>query len=56
MAPRSSKVKPKLYLLQIDRRGLALLTAFKLEAQPLPLMEIADPRALDRRNMNEHVL
>src|SRR5215470_15871705 len=41
--------------LEIDRRGLTLLAALEVEAELLALAQIADPGALDRRDMYEHV-
>src|SRR6266446_997461 len=42
--------------LETDCRNLSLLAALKLVAQPLTLLEVADAGALDRGDMNEHVL
>src|SRR5262249_46168943 len=42
--------------LQIDRRSLTLLAALEVEADLLAFVQIADTRALDRRDMHEHVL
>src|SRR5437667_3453981 len=41
---------------QIDGRGLALLAALNVETQPLTLAQIADARAFDCGDVDEHVL
>lgn len=59
IAPRETgRPKPPRSLfgkLKIDRRGLALLAALDLVAQLLALLQIADPRPLDGRDVYEHV-
>src|SRR5207302_8237517 len=50
-SPLLSPGSARLGLLQVDRRGLALLAAFELEAQLLPLVQIAEAGALDRRDV-----
>ena len=43
--------------LEIDRRGLALLAAFELIANPLAFDQMfSQPRTLDGGDMDEHVL
>src|SRR5271169_6236563 len=42
--------------LEIDRRGLALLAAFELIADPLAFDQVAQLRTLDGGDMDEHVL
>src|SRR6266446_2153295 len=42
--------------LETDCRNLSLLATLELVAQLLTLLEVADAGALDRRDMNEHVL
>src|SRR5207253_11192619 len=46
----------KLALLQIHGRGLSSIAALEVEAHLLPLVQIADTGALDRRDMNKHIL
>src|SRR5258708_2836986 len=43
-------------LAQVDRGGLALVTALKIEGQLLPLVQIADARAFDCGYVYEHIL
>jgi hypothetical protein len=40
---------------QIDRRDLTLIAAFQLKAQPLAFVQVADARALDGRDVYEHI-
>jgi len=47
---------PELALLQVYRRSPSAIAAFQVEAYLLPFVEIADAGALDRRDMNEHIL
>src|SRR5271155_5474132 len=47
---------PGLALLQIHGRGLSPIASLQIEAHLLPLVQIADPGALDRRDMNKHIL
>src|SRR5205814_9064501 len=47
---------PILGLLQTYGRGLALLAAFQLVAHLLPFVHIAQPGALDGRDVYEHIL
>src|SRR5205823_6148177 len=46
----------ELFLAQIYRRGLALLAALELEAELLAFPQIAHPRPLNGRNVNEDIL
>src|SRR5215471_9935455 len=46
----------RLGLPQIDRGGLALITAFELEAHPLAFVQVTHARALDSRDVHEHIL
>src|SRR6516164_4122070 len=45
----------RLGLPQIDRGGLALITAFELEAHPLAFVQVTDTGAFDRRDVYEHI-
>src|SRR5262249_10104013 len=42
--------------LQVDRGGLALLTALNIEADLLALIEAHQPRPLERRDVDEYIL
>ena len=42
--------------LQVDRRGLSLLSALELVADPLPLMQASKTCPLNGGDMNEDVL
>src|ERR1700732_4845396 len=55
-ANRRRSPRSKLALLQIHGRGLSPIAALEVEAHLLPLVQIADTGALDRRDMNKHIL
>src|SRR5262249_31783402 len=46
----------RLRRLQSNGRGLALLALLKFVAEFLPLLQIADARPFDRRDVDEHVI
>src|SRR5438046_1478637 len=53
---RRSVGSRKLCFAEIYRRGLALLAALELEGELLALPQIANPRSLNGRNMDEDIL
>src|SRR5690348_13831073 len=55
-APNRPLPHPELALLQVDGRGLPSIPALQIEAHLLPFVQVADTGALDRRDVNEHIL